>query len=65
MQGFTLLGYESVCLLASCWLFYMDEKLLAALMLGLSLVVWISHYGAQYRESNDEPKTDRNYDLHD
>jgi hypothetical protein len=65
MQGSTLLGYESMCLLASCWLFYMDEKLLAALMLGLSLVVWISHYGAQFHEPNDETKHDRSNDLYD
>jgi hypothetical protein len=65
MRGSNLIGYESACLLASCWLFSTGDKLLAALMLGLSLVVWVSHYGAQFHESDDELKAGRSYKLHD
>lgn len=47
-----LISYESVCLIAACWLLSNNEKLISAAMLILSLLAWISNYGAQFQESN-------------
>jgi hypothetical protein len=51
-----LLGYESVCLIVSCWMLHNGNNWLAAASLILSLLVWLSHFGMQMQGNEIEQK---------
>jgi hypothetical protein len=61
MRGSSLLNYDSVCLIAACFFYYNDDKLLSLALFVLSIIVWVSCFGAQFQESDKK----LNDDTHD
>jgi hypothetical protein len=65
MRGSPLLNYDSVCLVAACLFYYNDDKLLSLALFVLSIIVWVSCFGAglqDYEKSSNESKNDETFD---
>jgi len=65
MRGSAILSYESICLIAACFFYYNDDKMISIALFVTSVLVWVSCFGAQFQDSerdSDENNRDETFD---